>query len=150
MHWALHILCSVFLLFSCIICSSPSALPCRVLSRLFHFQATSREVNKDIKVLSPHCVEFHSKDVKDMKVKTLCCSQFHQHRYLYMTNSSYFQEKDALLLNCWNTWNAIFRQGHMHKSCCPYDRDESMRFHILNNSVSLDFNLSNTIKIKKM
>ena len=56
--------------------------------------------------------------------------------------------QEALLLNCWNTWIAILRHWHMHRRC-SYDRDESMRFRILNNSVSLDCNLSNMIKIKK-
>jgi len=57
-----------------------------------------------------------------------------------------FSWQEAHLLNCWNACIAILRQWHMHKSCCQYDRDKSMRFRILNNLVFLDCNLSNMIK----
>jgi len=110
--------------FSCKICYSPSALPCYMLSRLFISKQLEGRSIKTSKCCRHIALHFVAKMSKAWKLRHNVVLNFISTQIFVYDKFQLFWWQEAPLLNCWNTWNAILRHWHMHRSCCPYDRDE--------------------------
>jgi len=129
----------------------PLQVPCLVICRVAYF--ISKKLESRSTKTSKYCrhiaLNFIAKMSKTWKWRHYDTVNFISTQIFVYDKFQLFSWQEALLLNCWNTCIAILRHRHMHKSCCPYDRNESMRFRILNNSVAEDSDLPNMIKMKK-